>query len=58
MILFFASVGILILGYLVYGRLIDRLFGADPSRPTPAVTMEDGVDYIQLPAWGRSTARS
>jgi hypothetical protein len=41
----------LILGYLVYGRLIDRLFGSDPKRPTPAVTMEDGVDYIKLPPW-------
>jgi carbon starvation protein CstA len=51
MILFFASVGLLLLGYLVYGRLIDRLFGSDPKRPTPAVTMEDGVDYIKLPPW-------
>lgn len=51
MILFFTSVGVLILGYLVYGRLIDRLFGSDPARPTPAVTMEDGVDYIKLPPW-------
>ncbi len=51
MILFFASVGLLLLGYLIYGKLIDRLFGADPSRPTPAVTMEDGVDYIKMPAW-------
>ena len=51
MILFFASVGLLVLGYLIYGRLIDRLFGADPSRPTPAETMADGVDYIKLPPW-------
>lgn len=51
MILFGACVVMLILGYLIYGRLIDRLFGADPSRPTPAETMADGVDYIKLPAW-------
>jgi hypothetical protein len=41
----------LILGYFVYGKIIDRLFGADNSRPTPAVTKEDGVDYIKLPPW-------
>ena len=51
MVYFFGCVGMLIVGYLVYGKLIDRMFGADPSRPTPAETMEDGVDYIKLPAW-------
>ncbi len=51
MIYFFASVGMLILGYFVYGTMIDRLFGADHSRPTPAVRMEDGVDYVRLPTW-------
>jgi carbon starvation protein CstA len=51
MVFFFASVGMLILGYFVYGKVIDRMFGADPSRPTPAVTREDGVDYIKLPPW-------
>lgn len=51
MILFLACVGLLILGYVVYGRFVDRLFGADPSRSTPAVTLQDGVDYIELPTW-------
>jgi carbon starvation protein CstA len=46
MLLFFASVAFLIIGYFFYGRIIDKLFAADPARPTPAVTMEDGVDYI------------
>lgn len=51
MLLFIASVVALLLGYFVYGRIIDRMFGADPARPTPAETMEDGVDYIKLPVW-------
>jgi carbon starvation protein CstA len=51
MILFFASVAMLILGYFIYGKIIDKLFGADPARPTPAATMADGVDYIELPVW-------
>jgi carbon starvation protein CstA len=41
----------LVLGYLIYGQMIDRLFGADPARPTPAVTKEDGIDYVRLPTW-------
>ncbi len=51
MMLFFASVGMLVLGFLVYSKIIDRMFGADPARKTPAETMEDGVDYIRLPPW-------
>ncbi len=51
MLIFFASVGFLILGYFIYGRLVDRLFGADPGRKTPAETLEDGVDYVKLPPW-------
>lgn len=51
MILFFVSVGLLILGYFVYGAVVDRAFGVDPNRPTPAVTMTDGVDYMVMPTW-------
>lgn len=51
MVLFFAAVGTLILGYFIYGTFIDRLFGADPDRLTPAETMNDGVDYIKMPTW-------
>jgi carbon starvation protein CstA len=49
--LFFISVIVLIVGYFLYGKLVDRLFGADPSRRTPAVTREDGVDYVLMPPW-------
>jgi carbon starvation protein CstA len=51
MLLFFASVGFLVLGYLIYGRPVDRLFGSDPARKTPAERLEDGVDYVRLPPW-------
>lgn len=51
MILFFASVSALVLGYFIYGTIVDRIFGADPSRMTPAVAKEDGVDYIKMPTW-------
>jgi carbon starvation protein CstA len=51
MLLFFTSVGLLILGYFLYGRLVDRLFGADPGLKTPAERLADGVDYLVMPPW-------
>jgi carbon starvation protein len=38
-------------GYLVYGRLVARLVGVDPSRPTPAHTKYDGIDYVPARQW-------
>ena len=48
---FLLSLVALILGYLIYGRVVERIFGIDPSRKTPALTRADGVDYVPLPAW-------
>jgi carbon starvation protein CstA len=41
---------LLIGGYFIYGKYINKVFGPD-GRKTPAVTMEDGVDYIPMPTW-------
>ncbi|MDX9866503.1 MAG: carbon starvation protein A [Kiritimatiellia bacterium] len=35
-----------LLAYTVYGRLIERILGVDPGRPTPAHTLKDGIDYV------------
>ena len=51
MITFFIALAVLIIGYLIYGKIIDRLFGADPKRETPAVTMADGVYYVPMKPW-------
>ena len=51
MLLFFACVAALIVGYFVYGSFVERVFGVEPDRPTPAITMEDGVDYVPMPTW-------
>ena len=50
MMTFVLSLIALIVGYLVYGRIVERVFAPD-NRPTPAVSMTDGVDYIVLPGW-------
>ena len=51
MISFLLSILALILGYLFYGKFVDRVFGPDRSRKTPAIEKQDGVDYIPLPNW-------
>ena len=48
---FLISVAALFLGYLLYGGFVNRVFGPDPKRETPAVSKADGVDYIVLPTW-------
>ena len=36
----------LLIGYFVYGGVIGRMLGIDTSRPTPAHTMRDDIDYV------------
>ena len=50
MISFFVCLAILIAGYFIYGGFVSKTFGPD-DRETPAVTMEDGVDYVVMPSW-------
>lgn len=38
--------GIFIVAYFTYGKFLDKKLDVDPNRPTPAVTMADGVDYV------------
>ncbi|MCK3683123.1 carbon starvation protein A [Maribellus sp. YY47] len=51
MITFSVSLIILILGYILYSRIVERIGGIDPARETPAYSMKDGVDYLPLPWW-------
>ena len=51
MISFISGFLCLILGFFLYGKLVDKVFGADPSRKTPCYTCQDGVDYIPMPTW-------
>lgn len=51
MITFFIAIIALVLGYVFYSRVVERVFGIEPERKTPALTLTDGVDYVPLPAW-------
>ena len=48
---FIISIVALVVGYFIYGRVVEKIFGADPARVTPAVSMQDGVDYVPMPSW-------
>lgn len=50
MITFTICLLLLVAGYFVYGKFIERIIKPD-DRPTPAVLHPDGVDYIPMPAW-------
>lgn len=48
MITFLLSITLLLIGYLVYGKFVVRIFGPQPERLTPAHSMRDGVDYVPM----------
>lgn len=48
---FIGSLVLLVLGYVLYGRFVEKIFGVDSKRKTPALGKTDGVDYVPLPAW-------
>lgn len=50
MISFLSLFAMLIIGYMLYGGLVERIFSPD-DRKTPAYTREDGVDFIPMPSW-------
>ena len=50
MISLILSFTVLVIGYLVYGRLVEKAFAPD-GRETPAYAKQDGVDFIPMPTW-------
>ena len=51
MVTFTAALALLIIGYIVYGGFVNRVFAPDTKRLTPAVVFNDGVDYIPMSTW-------
>ena len=48
MITFLLSFVALILGYVIYGRFVEKVFGINENIETPAYTKADGVDYVPM----------
>lgn len=53
MITFLIAVVLLVGGYFLYGGFVERVFGIDKNRETPAYASQDGVDYVPL-SWGKN----
>ena len=45
---FLLCVAALIGGYFIYGSFIEKVFGVNANRQTPAYTKQDGVDYVPM----------
>ncbi|MDR3328211.1 MAG: carbon starvation protein A [Prevotellaceae bacterium] len=51
MISFCVALVVLIVGYFIYGKFVERVFGIEKSRQTPAYSMTDNVDYVPMSWW-------
>ncbi|MCR5084676.1 MAG: carbon starvation protein A [Succinivibrionaceae bacterium] len=41
----------LVLGYMIYGKFVEKVFGPRPEKKTPAITQADGIDYVSMSKW-------
>ncbi|NAW91206.1 MULTISPECIES: carbon starvation CstA family protein [unclassified Vibrio] len=48
MMWFLTCVAALLAGYFIYGAFVEKVFGINENRKTPAHTMSDGVDYVPM----------
>lgn len=48
MLIFFISITLLILGYVVYSPFVEKQAGIDPTAITPQERLSDGVDYVPI----------
>ena len=51
MTIFLLAVATLIIGYLVYGKIVEKVFSISEKTKTPAVAKCDNVDFMVLPTW-------
>ena len=51
MITFIISLIALVVGFVLYGTFVERVFGIDPKAQTPAITKADGVDFVPMKPW-------
>ena len=51
MFTFLTSLILLVVGYVLYGTVVERVFHIDTEATTPAITKQDGVDYVPMSPW-------
>ncbi|MBR2281459.1 MAG: carbon starvation protein A [Spirochaetales bacterium] len=50
MVTFAICITVLVIGYILYGRFTEKVFGPD-DRTTPAVEINDGTDFVPMKEW-------
>src|SRR5690625_3408068 len=48
MITFFTAIIILVIAYFTYGKFVEKVFGTEVNRKTPAYANADGIDYVPM----------
>ncbi|SDH85663.1 carbon starvation CstA family protein [Alteribacillus bidgolensis] len=51
MITFLGAILLLIVGYIVYGKFVERVFLIDDKASTPAYTKRDNLDFVPMSWW-------
>ena len=46
LVIILVAIALLVIGYITYGSWLAKQWGVDPERKTPAVELDDGVDYV------------
>ncbi len=51
MITFFGAIILLLLGYIIYAKFVERVFGINDANQTPAYSKSDGMDFVPMSWW-------
>ena len=51
MITFLVALIALVIGFVLYGTFVEKVFGIDREAKTPALTKTDGVDFVPMSGW-------
>lgn len=51
MVTFIISLVALVVGFVLYGTFVEKVFCIDEKAPTPAITKQDGVDFVPMSGW-------
>lgn len=51
MITFIIALVLLVVGFLLYGTFVEKVFGVHANAKTPALTKTDGVDFVPMKPW-------
>ena len=50
-VVFLGCVVLLVLGYVWYSRLAEKIYGVNLNKEMPCVSQPDGVDFVPMPMW-------